>query len=138
MRVADIIKHTKDWAKGGRPFSERQVKRVLRVFQDLGILGKYETRIIKGRAVSGWQMAQHAHWAEASGGLCDFTYWREYEPNQRTYQDNQRVVIDNGTATVTHNGTDSEDNGTVHGTDASAVMPLKIQILRELQTEKCS
>jgi hypothetical protein len=129
MRVADIIAHTKDWAKGRKPFSERQVKRVLAAFQLLGIIGKYETRMIKGRAVKGWQMASHHFWAETKGGQCDFKHWPDYEPNQRKLMHNEQNGTDNGTANgtddVTANGTDLEDNGTADGTAQSAVISVK-------------
>lgn len=125
MEIADIVAHTKDWNKGGNTFSEIQVKRVLAAFRQLGIIGKYETRMIKGRAVRGWQMASHFFWAEAKGGVCDFKHWPDFEPNQREVMGNQQDDTDNDTANDTandtRNDTDLADNDTANDTALSIV-----------------
>ncbi|MGH9739813.1 MAG: hypothetical protein ACRD4X_14690 [Candidatus Acidiferrales bacterium] len=101
--VDDIMRHTKKWSKGREPFSERQGKRILRMFRELHILGKYETRIIHGRKYRGWQFAHHEWWAESHGDFCDFKAWDEYESNHSYLQGNCRK---NGTDYDTENGTD--------------------------------
>jgi hypothetical protein len=136
MKVATIAARTKDWAKSGRPFSEIQVKRVLRSFQKLGILGKYETRMVKRRAVRGWQMAGHEWWAEVGGGTCDFKHWSDLEPLQRELMGNQQDETDNDTADDTLDDTDSADNDTANDTAGSIVISTKTQMTRDLQHEK--
>jgi len=121
MRVSTIAAHTKDFRNGERPFSKIQVKRILRIFQDLGIIGKYETRIIKGRAISGWQMSGHEWWAETNGGTCDFKHWEDFEPNQRKCMGNKTDDTCNDTADDTADDTDSTDNDTTNDTTPSIV-----------------
>ena len=125
MRVETIAAHTKDFGHGQRPYSVIQVKRVLAAFRHLGILGKYETRIIKGRAVKGWQMASHFFWAETKGGVCDFKHWPNFEPCQREVMGNQQDDTDNDTANDTPNDTDLADNDTANDTAQSIVIASK-------------
>lgn len=129
MRISDIVAHAKDYGHGQRPYSIQQVKRVLAVFQQLCILGKYETRMIKGRAVKGWQMASHFFWAETKGGQCDFTHWPEFEPLQRELMGNREDETDNETANETVNETVNEtdiaDNETANETGQSLVILTK-------------
>lgn len=129
MEVDDIVAHTKDWSKGGKPFTRRQVQRVLKAFRLLGIIGKYETRLIKGRAKSGWQMASHFFWAETKGGQCDFKHWEKFEPCQREVMNNQQDVTANVTlnvtANVTPNVTDLRVNVTPKVTPESDVIAAK-------------
>ena len=129
MRIADIVAHTKDYGHGRRPYSIQQVKRVLAVFQQLCIIGKYETRMIKGRAVKGWQMASHHFWAETKGGQCDFKHWPEFEPRQRELMGNEQDETDNETANETPDETANEtgfrDNETANETGQSLVIATK-------------
>jgi hypothetical protein len=101
------------------------VKRVLAAFQQLNIIGKYETRMIKGRAKKGWQMASHFFWAETKGGVCGFKHWPEFEPRQRELMGNQQDETDNETANETANETDLTDNETANETAKSLVIATK-------------
>jgi hypothetical protein len=121
MRVSTIAANTKDFRNGDRFFSKIQVKRVLRIFQDLGIIGKYETRMIKGRAISGWQMSGHEWWAETNGGICDFKHWTDFEPKQRKCMGNRMDDTRNDTADDTPDDTDLGDNDTANDTSPSIV-----------------
>jgi hypothetical protein len=125
MRIEDIVAHTKDHGRGKRPYSIQQVKRVLAAFQQLGILGKYETRVIKRRAFRGWQMASHFFWAETKGGICDFKHWPDFEPLQRELMGNQQDETDNETPNETANETDLAHNETPNETPSSLVITSK-------------
>ena len=76
--VRNIAAHTKCWRNKSSKYSERQVKRILRTFKSLGVLGQYETRTIHRRSYRGWQFGEHRLWAETLGDLCEFKYWSEY------------------------------------------------------------
>ena len=125
MRIDDIVAHTKDYGHGKRSYSIQQVKRVLKVFQLLGIIGNYETRMIKGRAFRGWQMASHFFWAETKGGVCDFKHWPDFEPRQREVMGNQQDETDNETPNETANETQSAHNETPNETPSSLVITSK-------------
>ncbi|MGA7638022.1 MAG: hypothetical protein WA657_23155 [Candidatus Acidiferrales bacterium] len=122
MRVADIVAHTKDYGHGRRPYSIQQVKRVLAVFQQLGIIGKYETRTINGHPKKGWQMASHFFWAEVKGGVCDFKHWPDYEPRQRELTSDEQNETDNETDNETADETDLADNETADETAQSLII----------------
>ena len=125
MRVSTIAAHTKDFGHKQRPYSIQQVKRVLRVFQELGILSRYETRMIKRRAVRGWQMAGHDWWAEVSGSTCDFKHWSDLERLQRELMGNHQDETDNETLNETINETDIAHNETANETGRSLVIACK-------------
>jgi hypothetical protein len=129
MRIDDIVAHTKDWSKGGKPFKRRQVTRVLATLRQLCIIGNYETRMIKGRAVSGWQMAPHGLWAETKGGVCDFKHWPDFEPRQRelmgNQQDDSHNDMPNDTSDDMSNDTDVVSDDMPNDTPESVVITSK-------------
>lgn len=93
--IQNISDHTKDYRHGQKPYSVRQCKRIIRMFQELGILGAYEGRVIRGHKYWGWQMADHDFWAEMVGGICDFRHWESAQEKQSRIMGNERSVLEN-------------------------------------------
>jgi hypothetical protein len=90
MTVDDIVEHTRKWNKGGKPFTKRHCERILRVFRELGVVGNYEIRIIRGRAIKGMQLGRHEFWAKSCGDTCDFTHWCDYESKASQFMGNAK------------------------------------------------
>lgn len=83
--VRDIAEHTKNWRKGQEQYSQRQCKRILRMFRELGVLGERCTRTIHNRLYHGRQFMGHDWWAESCGDICDFRRWEKYESQHQEF-----------------------------------------------------
>jgi hypothetical protein len=137
--ISDITRHTKKWNKSRQPFSERQCKRILRMFRELKILGRRETRTIHGRRYKGWQMSKHSFWAELNGGICDFKHWGEFEPKLKAcmghkHKSNQQNVPDCVTSCVTSCVPQTRDCVTHCVTLSGDISSPKCDVGMELQT----
>jgi len=91
--VKDITKHTTRKWKNKQSYCPRQVKRILKMFQQFGVLGERTTRKIHGRIYHGWQLVDHVFWAETQGHICELKTWLEYEESFQQYKQ-QNVTQD--------------------------------------------
>jgi hypothetical protein len=136
--VRDIAENTKNWTRDKEPFSIGQCKRILRIFRELGILGKFETRLIHGRTYRGWQFGRHAFWAKSHGGICDFIHWESYESKHRkcmghNCKSNQQNVPDCDTDCDTACDPKAGDCDTDCDTAASVALTSKFESGIEIQ-----
>jgi hypothetical protein len=99
-----IARSTKNWARGKDPLSVRQVRRILRIFRALRIISERRTVTIHGREFAGFQIVDHAFWAEQLGHLCYVKAWSD------NYQEDQEDVVDNVTLLVTPDVTLDKEN----------------------------
>jgi hypothetical protein len=91
--VENIAQHTKDW-KRKKQHSERQVKRILKMFREFKVLGPRQTRQLNGRTYQGWPVVEHVFWAENQGHICEFKHWLEYEDSfQQSKQQNVTALV---------------------------------------------
>jgi hypothetical protein len=126
MKIDNIVEHTKDWNNDGKPFTKRQVYRVLEVFRTLGVLGPYETRPVRGRAVRGRQFGNHGLWSEIRDGVCQFVY-------PMTKPSVTSDVTPDVTVNVTSDVTLLEQNVTLDVTPLSDILALNLLTWDELK-----
>ena len=107
--LENISSRTKNWkTKNKRKYTVRHCKRIIHMFRELGVLGKYGSREIEGRTRRGWPFVGHAFWAEAQGDLCEFRRWVQYEDSFQG--DRQQNVPGNVPAFVLGDVPDIEQN----------------------------
>lgn len=92
--IKNISGHTKKWREKSNHYSLSECKKIIRALRGLRVLGKYETRVIRGRAYRGWQFADHVFWSENIGHICEFKFWSEYDESQ--LQSSQGFTQQNG------------------------------------------
>jgi hypothetical protein len=66
-------------------YSRSEVKRVIRAFRALGILGDSCVRTIHGARYRGWQFYPHENWTEDIGGICGLKYWERYDSKSQWF-----------------------------------------------------
>lgn len=62
-------------------FSEKECRRLLRIFEVLGIVGPWRLHRIGNRQQMGRELIPHDEWGQANvaDGVCDFRWWAQFQ-----------------------------------------------------------